>query len=112
MAASRRFRVTGFAIGGLAAVVIAGLAAVVAMLSQYVTTESADETTAARAFATAREQVSGTTPLIVYGDAPVVEVEFLVECLFYRGWIHPLMPEAVRRQYGIPAYKAPAPAPK
>ena len=72
MAASTRLRVTGFAIGGLAVVVIAGLAAVVAMLSQYVTTESADETTAARAFATAREHVSGTTPLIVYGDPPVV----------------------------------------
>jgi hypothetical protein len=33
----------------------------------------------------------------LYGDAPVIEVEFLVECVFFRGWTEPLMPDEFKR---------------
>jgi hypothetical protein len=67
--AARRLRI---AIGVVAVIIIAGIVTIVTILSQYVTVEYADETTAARAFAAAREHMSGQTPMIVYGAAPVV----------------------------------------
>jgi hypothetical protein len=72
MAASRRIRIAGFVIAVAAAVVIAGLATVVAMLSHYVTTESADRQTAARAFDSARQRMNGQEPLIEYRETPFV----------------------------------------
>ena len=67
--AARRLRI---AIGVVAIIVIAAGATVVIVFSQYVTTESADATTAAKAFAAARGQITAPTALIEYGDMPVV----------------------------------------
>jgi hypothetical protein len=36
----------------------------------------------------------------LYGDSPVVEVNVIVECIFFRGWTAPLMPDAVKTSLG------------
>jgi hypothetical protein len=65
-------RIAGVVIGVLALVAIVGISAGVMLLSQYVTIESVNQKTAARAFDSAREQMNGQTPLIEYRDQPVV----------------------------------------
>jgi hypothetical protein len=36
----------------------------------------------------------------LYGDVPVVEVQMLVECLFFRNWTEKVMPNAVKKSLG------------
>ena len=36
----------------------------------------------------------------IYGDVPVVEVEFLFECILFRSWTEPLMPDDIKRTLG------------
>jgi hypothetical protein len=72
MAPNRRSRTALRIVGALAVLVVCGVVAAFVILSRYVTTESADQTTAARAFADAREHLNGQTPLIEYREVPVM----------------------------------------
>jgi hypothetical protein len=36
----------------------------------------------------------------LYGNTPVVEVDLIVECILFRGWTEPLMPDAVKISLG------------
>lgn len=46
-----------------------------------------------------------------YGDAPLVIATFRVESIWFRAWMKPWMPAAVRAQLGIPADQPAADAP-
>jgi hypothetical protein len=36
----------------------------------------------------------------LYGNTPVVELELLVECVMFRSWTAPLMPDAIKLTLG------------
>jgi hypothetical protein len=36
----------------------------------------------------------------IYGETQVIEVEFLVECVFFRSWTEPLMPDRIKQDLG------------
>jgi hypothetical protein len=44
----------------------------------------------------------------IYGEGQVIEAEIVVECLLFRNWTQPIMPDKVRLALGLPAYAPPA----